>query len=167
MVQIFCVLSIAFVKIKYFTIERNQQHFNASRRIHPMEDERKTAPNITKPTHSKDTVELRVRCKKNNDNNETQHPPNEQKSINLNTVAYNKVLVEVYQIAFLTLALAIGLATEYVKRDLRIKKAEEYPLLMLYFLDLLPRILVSLVLPICVHLCNPEIQKYIKRLFYK
>ena len=146
-------------------IERNQQHFNASRRIHPMKAEGKTAPNIPKPNHSNDTLELRVRSKNNNDTNETQYPANEQKLINLNTVAYNKLLVEVYHIAFLTLALAIGLATECVKKDLRKKNVEEYPVLLLYVLDLSPRILVSLVLPIWVHLRNPEIQKYIKSTF--
>ena len=88
--------------------------------------------------------------------------------IRLNTYAYNKVLIEVYQIAFITLAIAISLATLRVKQRLLkegIGIVEDYPKPLLCFLDMAAQFLVSIILPLTIHIHNREILKYIKAHF--
>ena len=85
--------------------------------------------------------------------------------IRLNTYAYNKVLIEVYQIAFITLAIAISLATLRVKQRLLtegIGIIEDYPKPLLCFLDIAAQFLISIILPLAIHIHNGEILKYIK-----
>ena len=84
----------------------------------------------------------------------------------LNIVVYNKILVENYMIAFCTLAFIISLYPAFtVKTHLDIDEIQKYSRLYLYFLDLSPRTLTSIVLPVTIHVRNPEIQKYIRGIF--
>ena len=84
----------------------------------------------------------------------------------LNIVVYNKILVENYMIAFCTLAFIISLYSAFtVKTNLDIDEIQKYSRLYLYFLDLSPRTLTSIVLPVTIHVRNPEIQKYIRGVF--
>ena len=84
----------------------------------------------------------------------------------LNIVVYNKILVENYMIAFCTLAFIISFLAHMVKTSLDIDEIQKYSRLYLYFLDLSPRTLTSIVLPVTIHVRNPEIQKYIRGIFH-
>ena len=83
----------------------------------------------------------------------------------LNIVVYNKILVENYMIAFCTLACIISFLALIVKTNLDIDEIQKYSRLYLYFLDLSPRTLTSIVLPVTIHIRNPEIHKYIRGVF--
>ena len=85
----------------------------------------------------------------------------------LNNVVYNKSILEVYHIAFLTFAIAVTLVGVVVKRNLRnnVSNVEEYSHTILCFLDLTPRILFSIILPMTIYVWNPEMQTYIRGLF--
>ena len=83
----------------------------------------------------------------------------------LNIVVYNKILVENYMIAFCTLAFIISFLALIVKTNLDIDEIQKYSRLYLYFLDLSPRTLTSIVLPVTIHIRNPEIYKYIRGVF--
>ena len=83
----------------------------------------------------------------------------------LNIVVYNKILVENYMIAFCTLAFIISFLAYTVKTNLDIDKIQKCSRFYLYFLDLSPRTLTSIVLPVTIHARNPEIQKYIRGVF--
>ena len=88
--------------------------------------------------------------------------------IRLNTHAYNKVLIEVYQMTFITFAIAISLTTLRVKQWLLkegIGILEEYPKPLLCFLDIAAQLLVSIILPLTIHIHKREILKYIKAHF--
>ena len=85
--------------------------------------------------------------------------------IRLNTYAYNKVLIEVYQIIFIIFSIAISLAALRVKQRLLeegIGIIEDYPKPLLCFLDMASQFLVSIILPLTIHIHNREILKYIK-----
>ena len=85
--------------------------------------------------------------------------------IRLNTYAYNKVLIEIYQITFITFSIAISLAALRVKQRLLeegIGIIEDYPKPLLCFLDIASQFLVSIILPLTIHIHNREILKYIK-----
>ena len=100
------------------------------------------------------------------DNVMSSNPGNQ--CIRLNTYAYNKVLIEVYQMTFITLAIAISLATLLVKQRLLkegIGIIEDYPKPLLCFLDIAAQFLVSIILPLTIHIHNREILKYIKAHF--
>ena len=123
---------------------------------------------------SKDTVStdasVRLRSKQyddyESDNVMSSNPGNQ--CIRLNTYAYNKVLIEVYQMTFITLAIAISLATLLVKQRLLkegIGIIEDYPKPLLCFLDIAAQFLVSIILPLTIHIHNREILKYIKAHF--
>ena len=85
--------------------------------------------------------------------------------IRLNTYAYNKILIEVYQITFITFSIAISLASLRVKQRLLeegIGIIEDYPKPLLCFLDIAAQFLVSIILPLTIHIHNREILKYMK-----
>ena len=108
-----------------------------------------------------------VTCDGNQPNNIVISNP-ENQWIRLNTHAYNKVLIEVYQMTFITFAIAISLTTLRVKQRLLkdgIGFLEEYPKPLLCFLDIAAQFLVSIILPLTIHIHNPEILKYIKAHF--
>ena len=166
LVQVFCIISIAWTKVKYHLEERKRKHDNASGRINPTNDVEKDSSPAVSNLQIRQNV---MRMKKLTDNdiksNVAQRKSDENNTGLLNTAAYNKILVEVYQIAFLTLALTIRIASSFVKRNLRADGLEEHSHILLCFLDLSPRILVSIVLPFTIHARNPEIRMYIKRSF--
>ena len=83
----------------------------------------------------------------------------------LNTAAYNKIIVDVYHMSFITASIVLNLLCLYVKRDTRMNGVGGYPYLLLYFVDLAARILLSVVLPAAVHIHNPEIKKYVRQIF--
>ena len=164
LVQVFCIVSIAYIKVKYLLEERKRMEDNASGRIDPTNDVDKDSSPAVRNLNFRPNA-MRVKELTNNDLKSTlvQRKSDENNSVLLNTTAYNKILVEVYQLAFFTIAMPIVLASAVVKGNLRINGVGEHSHILLCFLDLAPRILVSIVLPITVHACNPEIRRYIKR----
>ena len=114
------------------------------------------------------TNNLKNRGKDMQMNTSTDHPHPIVENIlaRLNNVVYNKLILEVYHIAFLTLAITVTLVVVGVKRNLRNNvSVEEYSHTILCFLDLTPRILFSIILPMTIYARNPEMQAYIKGLF--
>ena len=98
----------------------------------------------------------------------TSNPGNQ--CIRLNTYAYNKVLIEVYQITFITFSIAVSLAALRVKQRLLeegIGILEDYPKPLLCFLDIAPQFLVSIILPLTIHIHSREVLEYIKGHFNK
>jgi len=160
LLQVFCLSAIGLFKFKHFVEEKKIQHSNSVRRIQP--------ENILDNNLSF-AIELKSRTKIKRKNDETEpsqveNPPQENR---LNTAVYNKILIEVYQIAFCTLGFLISLMASVMKNNMKVEEIGETSIAMFYFLDLSPRILVSLVLPITIHFRNPEIRKYIRGLFKK
>ena len=110
------------------------------------------------------------RVKKLDSRNNEEHiqradPASSSMDNGLNIVVYNKILVENYMIAFCTLAFIISFLALSFKTNLDIDEIQNCSRIYLYFLDLSPRTLNSIVLPVTIHLRNPEIRKYIRGLF--
>ena len=100
-----------------------------------------------------------------NESNNIVSSNSEHQCIRLNTYAYNKVLIEVYQMTFITFAITISLTALRVKQRLLtegIGVIEDYPKPLLCFLDIAPQFLVSIILPLTIHIHNGEILRYIK-----
>ena len=157
LLQVFCVAAIGLFKVKHLVEEKKNQYSNAVRRIQP--------DNILDNNLSS-AVELKSRNNMNDDIDPSpvEMPPHENR---LNTSVYNKILVEVYQISFCTIGFLIGFMAARMKKRMTVEEIVETSPALLYFLDLSPRILVSLVLPITIHFRNPEIRRYIRGLLKK
>ena len=161
LVQILALTIILIFKIKHHLKERRHQYSNAAKRI---------SPNTGLGYSSSTALDMNNRKKPwtvfplNNriEPNDVLSTPEISK---FNTTAYNKILVELYQITFYTITMTIALVATSVKKGLDSHKIEAYSKFGLYFLDLTPRILLSIVLPSSIHFNNPEIRRYIKRLF--
>ena len=84
----------------------------------------------------------------------------------LNTVSYNRIIVEVYHIGILTLAITVTLAAVAAKKAMKKEfTAEDYSPTLLRFLDLTPRVLYSLIVPMTIYVRIPEIQAYVRGFF--
>ena len=95
-----------------------------------------------------------------------QHDARNDQIEKLNNSPHNKILIEVFQICFITIVIAMSLTVVRVKNDLMSSNGVNgYTRKWLCFLDLAPRILVSIILPLAIHIRNPEIRKYIKGVF--
>ena len=162
LVQVFCLVAISLFKVKHLLEEKKTQCSNAVRRIQPGNI---IDSNLSFAVELKSSENIERRGK--NSETEASAVANPQRENQLNTSVYNKILVEVYQISFCTIGFLISLVASVMKENVNVEETGENSIAMLYFLDLSPRILVSLVLPITIHFRNPEIRKYIFGLFKK
>ena len=161
LVQITCILSITYIKVKYFLEEKS---LKSKRTVHPIGHIDK---NLS-PESDLRRRENRLKSTRRNENdispnNLQLHASRNEQIVTLNNSPYNKILFEVFQIWFLMLAIAINLTATVVKKNLNNGgSVHEYSQAILCFLDLAPRFLLSIVLPLVIHIRNPEIQKHIK-----
>ena len=131
------------VRIKYIVDEKIRQHFN--QRIVGVSNSI-TAIKMITPTKNiqKTTRSLLVR---------------------LNPCNYNKLLIELYCIGFLALTIGVNLASVVVKNNLRTVSAiYQYLPSLLRFLDLAPRVLLSVIFPLTTYAKNPKNRKYARTL---
>ena len=144
LVQMFCHLSIAWTRGKYILEEKKRQRVNQH------------AVNLSN----------RIEAMDMNIHNNNSQPAVGNILVRLNTAAHNKTLLEVYHISFLTFAIAVNLASLIVKKTLKNNGiVEDYSHALLCFLDLTPRILLSVILPMMICARNPEMQTYYGGLF--
>jgi hypothetical protein len=167
LVQIICILSITYIKVKYFLEEKKRKSLISKRTLPPifhMDTNLSPELDLRRRENRLETV-LRngnvIRA-----NNLQQHASLNEHIVTLNNSPYNKILIEVFQIGFVLLAMAINLTAFVVKKNLNNgESVYGYSQTLLCFLDLAPRILLSIVLPLAIHIRNPEIQKYTKGIF--
>ena len=145
--------------------EKNLQHDNASARINPTNDVDKDQPPARDLSIKENGMRMKKFTNKRIGTTDVHIATNEYQSGLLNTAAYNKILIEVYQIVFFILAITIVLTRAVVRTNLKIDELGEHSRLILCFLDLAPRFLVSILLPLTIHACNPEIKIYVKGFF--
>ena len=138
--QFICVLSITWIKVKHLLDEKKRKSLNVS--------------------ISRNEIEMRKRDRQH-------HTSRHGNLVRLNNSPYNKILVEVYLVGFIMLAIAIHLAGVAVKKNLNDgERVHNYSRKFLWLLDLAPRILSSIILPVVIHIRNPEIKKHFKGLFW-
>ena len=164
LVQITCILSITYIKVKYFLEEKS---LNSKRTVHPIGHIDKNLPPESDLRRRENRLEITRRNENDiSPNNRQLHTSRNEQIVTINNTPYNKILIEVFQIGFFMLAIAMNLTVIAVKKNLnKGKSVHEYSQALLCFLDLAPRILVSIVLPLAIHIRNPEIRKYIKDIF--
>ena len=98
-------------------------------------------------------------------NIDSQNTPR-HKVVRLNTVAQNKIFLEVYHIFFLALTIAFELIVVGVKKQIQGKLSIRYfPQALLCFLDLALVLSWSAIIPLMIYVRNPEMQKYIRGFF--
>lgn len=173
LVQFFCCVCVFFTKVKILMEERNTHDGNRITRpclnndLDPEASKNTAQLNVRDFTGSNNGMQMNRRVNKRNahTNPENTSDPIIFPSYLVNNVAHNKILTEVYHILFITLAASIKSLAMSVKRNLSIETLEENSVTVLCFLDLAPMFLLSIVLPIAIHLGNPEIRKYMKSLF--
>ena len=173
LVQVFCSVRVFCTKVKILMEERNTH--DGSRSVRPSLNsdlDSKASKNIAQlnvpdTTGAKNRMQMKKRVNKGhtctNPENASDRP--RLPSYLINNVANNKILTEVYHMLLITLAASICCSAFMVKRNLSIKTLEEHSRILLCFLDLGPVILMAIILPISLHLRNPEIRKYIRSLF--
>ena len=165
-IQLFCLTCIAYVKWKYQAEENDQQNYNAWLRLNTKVPSNRVSPEEMQQP-SVFVLRLRNTDAESLNNNEDQDAV-VQGCISvpiINTAAYNKILTEVYHLAFIALVLALRLARQYVRTKLKTTSLVDWSRLLLCFLDTGPVILGSIGLPLLIHLSNPDIRSYIKRCF--
>ena len=91
---------------------------------------------------------------------------NGNKAVRSNTSAHNKIFLEVYHLCFLTLIVPASMTIVAVNQQFKDEfKTGGYSHVLLCLLDLAPRISFSVLFPVAVYFCNPEMQDYICGLF--
>ena len=167
LVQIVLLLIILAFKLKHCILEKRHRYRNAVTRVSP------TSLTDNKQYENRNSFEMANQNKtaqKSNSRNTEEHrkrtePASPSLENGLNIIVYNKILVENYMIAFCTLTFIISFLALSFKTNLDIDEIQNCSRIYLYFLDLSPRTLNSIILPVTIHLRNPEIRKYIRGLF--
>ena len=168
LVQVVLLMIILAFKLRHFMLEKRHHYVHAVARVSPIFlVDNTNYDNI----NSFEMGNPNQRVKKLDSRNNEEHiqgadPASSSMDNGLNIVVYNKILVENYMIAFCTLAFIISFLAHMVKTSLDIDEIPKYSRFYLYFLDLSPRTLTSIVLPVTIHVRNPEIQKYIRGIFH-
>ena len=167
-----CMGIVAYYRVKYMLQETNQPHGNARARLNANNNavsrvkNNKEDVNASQLNLGQNDIPMK---RFNNIQITTTTPENRSQLIAapyiLNNNVYNKILVEVNQIILIILCLTIKVASGVVKRSLTLTTVEEYSRILLFFLDLSPAILMSIVLPVAIHVRNPEILGYVKGCF--
>ena len=167
LVQIALLFIILAFKLKHCILEKRHRYRNAVTRVSPMF---LTDNNQYENSSSFEMAYQNKPAQKSNSRNNEEHrqrtePASPSLENGLNIVVYNKILVENYMIAFCTLSFIISFLALSFKTNLDIDEIQNCSRIYLYFLDLSPRTLNSIILPVTIHLRNPEIRKYIRGLF--
>ena len=173
LVQVLCSISVFCTKVKILMEERNT--LDSSRSVRPSLNSDLVSEASNNITHlnardltaATNKMQMKKRGNKGNAPKNPEHASDRTTlpSYLINNVANNKILTEVYHMLLITLAASICCSAFMVKRNLSIKTLEEHSRILLCFLDLGPVILMAIILPMSLHLRNPEIRKYIRSLF--
>ena len=172
LVQIVCLLSISYTKVKYVIEDNKSQRSTAMGPILNLEVDEENPRRRKGLKNSKESTQRGKGLKNSIEPMEMMNPKNPPRTndlnkwANLNTVAHNKTFVEVYHISLLVLVIIVNLASVAIKKQFQRKVSVTFYFQeLLCFLDLAPRISLSLILPIAILIFNPAIQQYIKRFF--
>ena len=165
--QAVSILSITYIKVKYFLDERKRKRLYSKNAVHPIGHiDKDLSPGLDigkrekrLDTNMRNEIEIRANIRQH-------HASWNEQIVPINNYPYNKILIEVFQMAFVMTSIAITLTVVAVKKNLNDgERVHQYSQAFLCFLDLAPRILLSIILPLAIHIRNPEIQKYIKGIF--
>ena len=167
LVQIICILSIFYEKVKYFLDEKKLKCLDFKRQKHPIDHiDENLSPDLEL---RKRQNQIETSMKNENEKRATDRQPHAFRGdsiVILNNSPYNKILIDVFLIVFALSAIAINLIGVVVKKNLDDgESVYKYSKTLLCFLDLAPRILFSIVLPFSIHIRNPEILKHTKSMF--
>ena len=172
LVQVFCSVCILCAKVNILIKEKISHDWNRSaslcldNNLYSEASKSIGKSNVRDLTTTNNRMEMKKRLNKKNahTNAKITSDLTTLPIYLINNVAHNKILTEVYHILFITLAASIANASLRVQSNLTIATLEENSRILLCFLDLAPLVLLAIILPIAIHLGNPEIRKYIKSL---
>ena len=167
LVQVVLLLIILAFKLRHFMLEKRHNYRHAVTRVSPMflvDNAHYDDSNSFEMGNRNERVQ-NLDSRNNEEHRQGTEPASPYIENGFNIVVYNKILVENYMIAFCTLAFIISFVALIVKTNLDIDEIQKYSRLYLYFLDLSPRTLTSIVLPVTIHIRNPEIHRYIRGVF--
>ena len=151
-------------KLKHFIDERKHQKNN---RVAPFNKN-----SVKLPISFIDMRVIRRKVRSTGDDIGLQNNSEQQEdttpSVQKNTTIYNKNLIEVFHISFISAVIVMSLAkasmTEKINAQGNVKDLSRH---LLFVLDVAPVTLVSILLPILIIARQPEMQKWIKTFFKK
>ena len=171
LVQVACLSSIIYTKMRWAIDDKKRRRSNALGQIGPSgtDEENQGGSGRTSTgrgnTHRKNAGN-RIDDIEMNAANHNLHKTFGNKTVRLNTSVHNKIFLEVYHLFFLTLIVAANITIVAVNRQFKDEfTMGGYSHVLLCFLDLAPRISMSVLLPVTVYVLNPEMQNYICGLF--
>ena len=161
--QMICLVAIIATKVKHFIEERYYRKKNA---VEPLNNDAKKQPIsfiainlVQRKTHSRDQT---------NDNRISNDNENNKGNIPRNTTIYNKNLIEVFHISFISVVMMISLAKVNMIHNIKSKgDAENFSHSLMILLDIAPATMVAVLLPLIIISRHHDMQKWIKSFFRK
>ena len=172
LVQIACLSSILYTKVRCAIEDKKRQRSNTLGQLGPSGTDEEARGQESEQTRTRRGKQSREGARNGVNDiemdaaNNSFRTTNGNKVVRLNTSAHNKIFLDVSQFFFLVLIVAVTITCVAVNRQFKGDfKMGGYSRVLLCFLDLAPRISMSVLLPVAVYVSNPEIQNYIRGLF--
>ena len=158
-----CLVAIIATKVKHFIEER---YYRKKNKVEPLNSNAKKLPisviaiNVVKrKSHSRDQT--------NNNSSNNGHENNEG-NMPRNTTIYNKNMIEVFHISFISVVMMISLAKVNMMHKIKSKgHPEDFSHSLMFLLDIAPATMVAVLLPLTIISRHHEMRKWIKSFFRK